>query len=210
MAELKSVSKQYLAEQVIKMLGGGLHTSDNKISIQQAMAVVGELRNKLLWNELFTRYKIEGSFSVPSSVLSEYTATSYKDNDKWYVDLPAKVLSLYNDMGVYQVFVDDNEYLDIIPATSTFRSMFKGLPSFNAEGQPVYILRGDKMEIVGIDKEVKMELILIVDSVSLSPRDDFKFISELQNDLLLMAVEEFKIQARIPQDEVLDDMETRG
>jgi hypothetical protein len=203
------VSKQILAEQLLNIVNGGIINKDSKVTIRQAMFAVSEARNKIIQNELFQRYSQFGSFDVPGSVLSDFVVKSYLDeaSGKYFLDLPKQVLSLYNDMGVYHLSVVGDSFNDFIPVKKNFNYLYRDLASNRLESQKGYILSGDKLELIGVSNVNDFDIVLIVDGHELEPREDFKFLSERQFDLIPMALEILRMQVGIPQDTVLDNEE---
>jgi hypothetical protein len=193
------VTKRLLAEQVINLLNKGIVNKDSNITIRQAMAVVGEVRNRLIKQELWDRYANFGSFDVPESVLSEYTVeTEYnEERDFWYLTLPVGVLSLNHDLGIYNVSTACDNAYPFIKLPSSFKSLYRDLPSSSLEGRKGYIARGRELRLQGVSECLKIDLVLVVDGVDLSPSEDFKFIAERQNELIAMSVDILKYQVGI-------------
>lgn len=98
------MTRGQIAEQILRLISGGDQTAESQISLIEIMYAMDQERDRLV-GEYYKARIARGERAIDGSVLQRYTLTPAEDTrlSLWYVDLPEKVISLPDDMGIYQV-----------------------------------------------------------------------------------------------------------
>lgn len=203
------VSKRRLAEVVLNRLNGGVINRDSKITMRQAEEAVGEARDYIIVRRMYDKYKNWGAFDVDYELLKEYTGFSYAKGNKWVVDLPARVIPIVYGLGIYHVSLACDETDDFIPRINGSATMFKGLEAEDMEGLKSYFPRENYLELTGINGELEILFRLIPASISLSSREDFKIVPDMEVEIVDMAFKALLPQVQSPSDVTLDNIENK-
>ena len=145
------MTKRRLADAVMNMLNGGRVNRDSKVTVRQVEEAVGEARDFLIVKKLYDKYAAWGSLEVDFEILKEFTAKSYKKNDNYFVDLPARVLPIVKGLGIFHVSLDGDEQNEFIPEDVNSLSMYSNLEADILEGQCSYIPREQRLQLRGVE-----------------------------------------------------------
>lgn len=186
-------TKGYYAEQVIRQLNGADIIIDEQADLRLLFSRLDKARNSFIFkyyaslNE-YERRELMGSYAVPF-----YNVTIQYDNDRkqYYCDLPAKVLGIQNDLGVYKVsFIEDfdNDFIRI-PLGSM--SMYRGMVTSNFEGRIGWTLEGGKkLYFPTLSQQAesyegkKLHLLLLCDSAEIDLDAEYYIPAEFEEDII--------------------------
>jgi hypothetical protein len=200
------MTKRKLGEQLIKTLNAGSNNSDVKITMPQAMLYVGQARNVMIKELLYSNYANFGEFDVPHDFLSEFIVTPV-ENEYGQVmsSLPAHPIGgIHQDMGIYHVSYPNDEPNAFAPLKSGWSAMYAGMASQNLEGRSGYYPQGDKIyftEDVSGDVLIRM----IADSADIGERDFFPITPDMESEVLGRAVSIAQIAMQTPEDNQNDN-----
>lgn len=191
-----------IGENVLKTFGQNV--VGGKITRQEAILAAAQASNKLV-RDLIWRNKAEGNETIPYYCFKEYRLAVQLDNlrNRWYATLPVRTLeSLYNNRGVYHVAPADDIDDTFIPLDAGFNSMFRGLDAFQLEGRLGYIPERDRIYIQGADFDEDYEIFvrLIPDATGLEPDDELPAPPELENDIIMLALQNLGVTMQVPRD----------
>lgn len=162
------VTKGQLNEEIRRILSGGDISVDldvHKVDVDVIMTYVGlDLIKKSLLNEASTREN-GGVLTVTGSYLVNFNDEPVlTDSDgRKYAVLPAKVVQLPGDRGVYMVTLKGGE-VAMANVDPLFKTMYHGLEALDHSRISRYNVEGDKVYFHDLDKsvcEVDMKLVCI-------------------------------------------------
>jgi hypothetical protein len=118
-----------LAEQVLNIINGGHKTADIQFTYNQMVIAVGQSRDFLL-RSLFWENKRLGEGDIDGAFIKDYDEVSIQLDSKknmYYSDLPAQVMGLANDLGVYQILWQENQESSFVRIPNGTLSLMRGL-----------------------------------------------------------------------------------
>lgn len=177
-------------------------TEDAKLTVQEAMKLVSEARDEYVRNTIFAN-KGETNM-VNGNWLSTFDDVDVKYDEvrcKWYTDLPAGVIALPEDMGVYQIWLCATPDDFLIPVSAGFMNMYRYSYAQMLEGKYAYFLIEDRLYYLNeLDQNTKVGMNLIVQSADLGDMDYFPIDGSAIQPILQRAAELAVTQKNINQD----------
>jgi hypothetical protein len=200
-------TKREIAER-LRSLAYPTTTADTKLTLQEAMDVVSEARDKYIKNSILqlkseTRIVFGNWLSEFQEIDVEYDTTS----KKYFTQLPTGVIGLPNDLGVYHLYFDHCEEDLFIPVTPAFRSMYRYSQAISLEGEMGYYLIEDRVYYVqDMPKDRKISMRLISQSKDLGEYDYFPIDGSCIEDVLTIALQLVGVQKQTPEDLTNDNI----
>ena len=184
-------TKGYYAEQVIRQLNGADIIIDEQADMRLIFTRLETNRNALIHRyylqlpELMKR-SLMGSFAVP------FYANIQKDNkrNQYFTDLPAKVITLENDMGIYRVSFTEDVDNDFIRIPLGSMSLYRNSINANFEGRVGWELIGKKLYFPTLSVDVEsylnkeLYMLLICDSAAIDLDEQFYIPAEFEEDII--------------------------
>jgi hypothetical protein len=182
-----------LAEQVLNIINGGHKTADIQFTYNQMVIAVGQSRDFLL-RSLFWENKRLGEGDIDGAFIKDYDEVSIQLDSKknmYYSDLPAQVMGLANDLGVYQILWQENQESSFVRIPNGTLSLMRGLEVSTMAGRQTFFKEGDKVYYPKLRKKnmpCSVLMKLIPSSASLS-EDDYSYMtSELELQVIQSVV----------------------
>lgn len=182
-----------LAEQCLNLINGGHITSDIQFSFNQAVIAVGQARDYLL-RSLYWENKKLGEGDIDGAFIRDYDnqdVTFDTTKNMFYSDLPAQVVGLANDMGVYQILWQEDQTTSFLRIPNGTLSLTSGLQVSEFSGKIVYFKEGTKIYFPKLkrrDNPGKVLMKLIPSSASLT-EDDYSYMpAELEMQVIQAVV----------------------
>jgi len=194
-----------LAEECLKILNGGQLTSDIQITFNQMVIAVGQARDNRA-RTVFWENKRLGEGDIDASFIKDYdnVVVSLDDTKKlYYSELPAQVLGIANDMGVYQILWQEDQSSAFTRVPNGFTSLTRGLAVANMQGKPTFFREGTRVYYPNLKKKkgVKSVLMKLLPSASSLTEDDFCYMpSEMEQDVIQMVVQLYSNQQQVMND----------
>jgi len=196
-----------LAEETRSILSGGSAKIEVMPTRRMCLTAVQQARDKAIFQYIYAQ-KADGNHVVPFDLLDEREVelVPYRDG-AMMIELKDRILTgLPKNMGIYQLTTTDLFPEEVIPAPSTYLTMFKGRSSFNLEGSPFYVPVKDKLYVYGISGEgCKLNLKGIYAGATYNETEFFCVPPELQIDIINMAVGILATMQNIPEDIITDN-----
>jgi hypothetical protein len=117
--------------------------------------------------------------------------------EMYYSNLPAQVVGIANDMGVYQILFQLNQKNNFTRVPNGFSSLTAGLDVATMSGKKTFFKEGDKTFYPNLKKKdgVTQVLMKLIPSASSLTEDDYSYMpSELEYDVIQMVVQQYAIQ----------------
>lgn len=196
-----------IAEEVRSILSGGNLKLEVLPTRRMCIVAVQQARNKAVFNYIYNE-KRNSNHTVPFDLIDEREVdlVPYKDG-VYMIELKDRIMTgLPKNMGVYQLTTNDPMPDEILPAPSTYLTMFKGRNSFGMEGSPFYIPVKDKLYVYGIGgKNCKLLLKGIYAGEAYGEYGFFCVPPELEMDIIDIAVKTLSTMVNIPEDIITDN-----
>lgn len=195
-----------LAEQTLNIIHGGHLTSDIQFTYPQAVLAVGQARDMLLRN-LFWENKRLGEGDIDGAFIKDYDEVTIQLDTKknmYYSDLPAQVVGLANDMGVYQILSQENQEASYVRIPNGTLSLTRGLEVSTMSGRQTFFKEGDRVYYPKLRKRnlpCSVLMKLIPSSASLSEDDYGYMTAELE-----MQVVQAVVQMYGPANSIMNDV----
>lgn len=179
------LTKYEIAERYLKAVQPRL-TTDNPITLQEAMQTVDTIRDKVVQGYVYALHYKEHWHNI-DALLSTFTVRPVREDGQWYAYLPATPLELPKDMGLYRVGYEDD--YDFIKVKEGSRSMYRNMSS-SVLPRDTYWVVGDKMYF-GQDMNEKRELIvkMVAMSKDIKPRSYYPLHPTMVSDILTAAIQ---------------------
>jgi hypothetical protein len=194
------MTKKGIAEQVIKRLYPDTPLEETKPSLPSVMLAAGQARDEMVRLMTWARLD-EGAYSPNYQCIQSYkdVQTAYdEDMCKWFCALPARVVDLPMNMGIYHVATMDCPDEAYIPSElgSNSTSVYGdgGVARYYPEKKKIYFNRdlGGK----------KMFLRLVPRGEDIDPLADLLFPPDMEQALVDETEKRFLKQRQIPVDSI--------
>lgn len=202
-----SFTKLEIAQRLLSILYPDT-TIDSKLTTQEAMKAVSEARDEYVRNAIL-RNKNETN-TVYGNWLSTFDKQGVKYDDvrcKWYCELPVGVISLPEDMGVYQAWYCNYPEDFLVPVSTGFMNRYRYSYAQLLEGKFGYYLAENRMYLLhDANEQTKLGMNLIAQSEDLGDYDFFPIDGASVQGVLERAVQLYQVQKQIPQDKLNDNV----
>lgn len=195
-----------LAEQCLNLLQGGHLTDDIQFTFPQMVVAVGQARDQAL-RILFWENKRLGEGDIDGAFIKDYPEQEVKlDADKkmYYSDLPSPVVALANDMGVYQVLYEQDQYSGFTRVPNGFLHLTKGLEVATMSGRKTFFKESERIYYPNFKKKngpCTVLMKLIPSGTGLSAEDYSYMTPEME-----MQVVQAVVNMYAPSDAKLNDI----
>jgi hypothetical protein len=175
-------------------------TNDKKLTEPQAMLLVAQARDFLLKRSVYQTWQDDKT--IHGEWLSVYKGLELSVDEQCgdvYLNLPARTVSIFDDIGIYQVWKGKDESELILPiraGQSWLMQEFSGTTNL-----PTYYLEQDKLIFQNLDpKGCKISIRMIATAEDIAPNDYFPFDGSMLGELIDICVQRYGITKQIPQD----------
>jgi hypothetical protein len=145
-----------VAEQILRILNGGdYNVADSKWDIREIELLVGQVTSKLVTKSIYEKYLLgeRDSFGQYLTTFFGVPVKKYESRNLFYIDIPAKYISLPRNGGVNSIGPEANEFVKYIPCEVGILNMYgtrdvpflQGNVGYWLEGMKAYFTR----EVVG-------------------------------------------------------------
>lgn len=200
------VSKKKLGERVLRIINAGKDTLEQKVKIQDCELAVAQARDKILLDSLMLIKQSEELTYIPLDWLSEKEVIPIKKGDYLVAKLPSRPLTLFNNnIGIYSVHPTSDDTREIIPVSPNFRRMYARQAAGTMQNKPYYVPYQQELRIYNIKEEDCPITVLYVQAGEYFDSGEFFCIPpELQNDVVVMALEILGYQKQSVEDPITD------
>lgn len=194
-----------LAEECIRILSGGHQTSDSQLTFPQMVIAVGQARDNRI-RTYFWENKRLGEGDIDAAFIKDYNDIDVSldaTKNMYYSDLPAQIVGIANDLGVYQILWQLDQTSNFTRIPNGFLSLTKGLEVSEMQGKNTFFREGTRVYYPRLKKKqgVKQVLMKLVPSASSLTEDDYSYMpSELEQEVIEMVVRLYSTQQQIAQD----------
>lgn len=176
-------TRKVLVEQVLRKLTGGNLSSSFAITELEIGKQIDQVTNAIIrinclngnWDDYLTTYE-----NIPI----------VKDTNKdiYYCTLPAKVISIPNQMGVFQVSTMKDQSSIFLPATANAAWLYGEDLAISLQGNSGYYNEQDKLYFLNYNPSTNTDTILlklIVDRSELDEEEDYQIPPDIEEMILL-------------------------
>ena len=194
-----------LAEECIRILSGGHQTADSQFTFPQMIIAVGQARDSRIRTYFWENKKL-GEADIDASFVKSYDDIPVSlDTAKnmYYSELPAQVVGIANDLGVYQILWQLDQTSNFVRVPNGFVALTKGLEVANMQGKNTWFREGTRVYYPVMKKKqgIKSVLMKLIPSASSLTEDDYSYMpSELEQDVIEMVVKLYATQQQIAHD----------
>lgn len=198
-------TKRGYAEQLIKMMYPNA-TNEAKITLAEAALVLGQARDYFIKAGLFENMQLDGAY-INADWLSVYenVQVAYdEERCRGYLYLPTRVLSLPNNLGVYEVKPcgADRAY---VPITPTYGTMFGTSAVKELEGIGSYYLLQDRLIFPTQTPPKKVDLLLVSLSEDIGDDEYFPIPSTKEPLIYELAIKQLSLHRQAPEDTTINN-----
>jgi hypothetical protein len=200
-------TKKQIAEQALRILSGGTPHVDREIDIREIMLYLDQLRDNRCRIDALNGIK-QGIYDISSDYLTQYENVDIQTDttrNQRYITLPASVIDLPNEMGVYQITSMQNPEVAFYRIPSLSAPLYRGKPAINIDVNTYYWTVGQKAWFKNIDKMVdKLFVTLVASSKDIAENANYPVPPDVEAELLELLVKAFSILQQAPHDEIED------
>jgi len=200
-------TKKQIAEQALRIISGGTPTVDSEVDIREIMLLLDQVRDQRVRIDALQGRKI-GDYNISSDYLSYYedvdinTDTAKKAR---YITLPAAVIDLPDEMGVYSISPMQNQEINFIRVPSMAMPLYRGKQSFNTEATTYYWLIGNRVYFKNTDPTLEKVLVaMVASSKDIAESADFPVPPDVEAELIELVIQIFSVMHQAPHDEKED------
>ena len=216
-----SVTKKQLAEQALRIIQGGSVRDDAEIDIREIMMNIEQERDKLIKVELFQSISM-GEYNINGSFISTYVSSILDDTDKdlKYSDIPVTPISLPNDLGMFQVSFEKDQFNTFIRIPNGATGLYNNLNSSRLLGRIGYFVEnstystceissGTRVYYTNLPKDCTKSVLLKVVATSgdIDEDDPFPVAPEMESQIIRSVVELYSVMRQALADESNDNVE---
>lgn len=194
-----------LAEECIRILSGGHQTADSQFTFPQMVIAVGQARDNRVRSYFWENKKL-GEADIDGAFIKDYDnidVTLDTVKNMYYSELPAQVVGIANDMGVYQILWQLDQTTNFVRVPNGFMALTKGLEVFNMQGKSTFFREGTRVYYPNLKKKkgVKTVLMKLLPSASSLTEEDYSYMpSEMEQEVIEMVVKLYSTQQAIAND----------
>lgn len=194
-----------LAEQCIRILSGGHQTADSQLTMPQMVIAVGQARDNRI-RSYFWENKRLGESDIDASFIKDYDNVSVAldaTKNMYYSDLPAQIIGIANDIGVYQILWQLDQTSNFTRVPNGFQALTKGLEVSTMQGRNTFFREGTRVYYPVLKKKqgVKTVLMKLIPSASSLTEDDYSYMpSETEQEVIEMVVKLYSTEQQIASD----------
>ena len=215
------VTKKQLAEQALRIIQGGSVRDDAEIDIREIMMNIEQERDKLIKVELFQSIGM-GEYNINGSFISTYVSSILYDTDKdlRYSDIPVTPISLPNDLGMFQVSFEKDQFNTFVRTPNGATGLYNNLNSSKLLGRIGYFVEnsiystceissGTRVYYTNLPKDCDKKVLLKVVATSgdISEDDPFPIAPEMESTIIRSVVELYAVMRQAFSDESNDNVE---
>lgn len=215
-------SKNFIAEQIERILAGGTPNEDFPITRNEIIAKIEQNSDTLTRIRLTRVLNGREGFSkgINGAYLKEYNLTPSRDTTSKFsfIQLPVRPIDLPYDQGVYNVrqIGNESDALDMLaplvrlhPNQSLFRGLAEALPNkrdgFRVVGDKVILQFSDDTEL---SRNKMFKVTVVTSARSITADESLAIPGDLEAEVIALTLEEFRVMLGNPIDEN-SDMETK-
>jgi len=210
-----ATTKRKIAEQVQSLLNGGVLSDDAKYDIREIEELVGQACNKVLKTEHIKSNIPLGEMIPPHALIATYeniTVTSRNDYS-CTVTLPAQPINLPRNVGVWNMFSNDEPYITLVPVQSGRMNIFNSAGrrhenAFSCDVIPYEVRSNKKVIIYAPESEIGSTVdlqLLVVDVNELTVNDLLPLASDMEYDVVR---EVLSLMGQTPPEDMVNDGKT--
>ena len=208
-----ATTKYQLPEQVLRILNSGDISHDNEIDIREILLAIDQERDRLIRMRL-KESLMQGEKTIPGDIVTAFDSIKIK-KDKvkklLFSELPARPMSLFNDMGITHVSYTTDQYNAFIKMPNGSLSLYNGLLSSDIGGRGGYWLEGDRIYYnKGVDDCCGNTVILkmILNSGDVEPDELYPIPADLEIEVVRNVLQLYAPMKTVPNDELNDNLES--
>lgn len=195
------ITKRGLAEQLISILYPN-PTEDVKLHSGEAELIISQARDEYVRNLVLSQ-KSETSV-ISGNLLSSFDGQPILYNDsrcEYYCYLPARVITLPNDLGLNRVLICGDENKDVVITPSGFNNMYANSAAKNLGEISGYLKQNKFIFNDKIDRDkYTVSFDLLAMSQDIGSDDYFPIDDSALPQILARAIDILRIQKGIPED----------
>ena len=199
-------SKGKLGERVLRIINAGKDTVEQKVKIQDCELAIAQARDKILLESLNLIQRSEELTYIPLDWLSEREIAPQKKGNYLVAELPSRPLTLFNgNLGIYSVHPTSDDTKEIIPAPTNFRRLYARQAAGTMQNKPYYIPHQNQLRIYNIaEEDCPITVLYVQAGEDFTSQEYFCLPPELQNDVVIMALEIMGYQKQAVEDPITD------
>jgi len=211
--DLSNNNKHKYAEQIVKMLNGGVYNTDSKVTLRQAMLAFSQARDKAI-RDLMWSLKNSDSSDVYGQLVTPYKAESKKSGNRYYIPLKYRPINLLDNEGIFQVYFTDDiteEENHLLPLPPSFFSLYISQEAYDLEGHAGYIPKQDKLFLKGKDVEregINFTVEMVASASEIGEYDFCPIPPDMELEVLSATLNILGVQTATIQDIINDNVET--
>jgi hypothetical protein len=176
-------TRKVLVEQVLRKLSGGNLSSSFAVSELEVGKQIDQVTNAIIRINC-----LNGSWDDYITTFDNVSITLDESRNIYYCVLPSKVISIPNQMGVFQVSTMKDQSNIFLPVTANASWLYGFELSDVLQGNSGYYNEQDRLYFVNytpFDNTDKVLLKLIVDRSSLDEEEDYQVPPDIEEMILL-------------------------
>jgi hypothetical protein len=198
-------TKKQLAEQVLRKISGGNLKPDRQIDIREIMLDLDQLRDKHVELSYYKNIEAEGAHVIDQQFLSEYTGITVTGGK---FTLPASVISLPRNLGIYAVYEDSGEVNDLfnpyIIMDFGANFIYKNKEESYAPSKKYVWFSGKVGNIDVSYAPATINVMLAASSKDIEEDADYPLTPEAETQILDMLFNKYVPMKQVPHDEIED------
>jgi len=200
------ITKEILAEKVLRKLSGGDYSANNKVKRQDVY-----LEMESAYGLVVQNYLNEYGEDAMGEFITTYDSVTVSKNtnrERLYSVLPAQLVSLDGGRGIRQISGSKDEKNVFIPMNAGDEGLFYGLEAESIYGKVGYWLEGVNVIYKSLPDyyEGKTVMIKMISSIYSLPEDAYIPIpAGLETTFEDEVMKRMGIQKQVPQDKVADN-----
>ena len=202
-------NKLKIAEQALRIIVGGHPTGDAEVSLRELIVFVSQAFATVVARKFFEG-KNEGEALINGNFIYPFEDVAVlKDSAKglFYSIVPSTGVTLPYDMEIHQVSRMKDQTDAFLPVPNGFLDLYEGLEAGRLENRIGYFVENGRIYFVGMNTLNKVDTVLlkIVAPIgSIDDEDDINISEDIQLEIVIKAVELYKIQQVSPKDTIND------
>tara|TARA_R100001594_G_scaffold8109_5_gene21305 strand:- start:20065 stop:20718 length:654 start_codon:yes stop_codon:yes gene_type:complete len=216
-----AITKKKLAEQALRIIQGGSVRDDSEIDIREIMMNIEQERDRLIKAELFQSISM-GEYNINGAFISTYVSSISDDieKDMKYSNIPVTPMSLPNDLGMFQVSFEKDQFNTFVRIPNGATGLYNNLNSSRLLGRIGYFVEsslnstcesssGTRVYYTNMPKDCTKSVLLkvVATSENIGEDDPFPIAPEMESQIIRSVVELYSVMRQALADESNDNVE---
>ena len=216
-----ATTKRQLAEQALRIIQGGSIRDDAEIDIRELMLNIEQERDRLIKADLYQSISM-GEYNINGSFISTHISSISFDEEKnmKYSDLPITPISLPNDLGMFQVSFQKDQFNTFVRIPNGATGLYNGLNASKLLGRIGYFVEssidsncsnssGTRVYYTNMPEDCDKSVLLkvVATSGSIEEDDPFPIAPEMESQIIRSVVELYSVMRQALADESNDNIE---